>query len=198
MTRRELSDDEWELIEPFLPIGRYGPFPQHLREQFEGVIWRFRTGSQWREMPEEFGVWQTVYDRFAQWRDIGVFAALMEGMIAEAARRGQADRSLVSVDSTVARAHHDAAGMVVEPEVLAALEGAAAREKGHGNRANCPCGRRLASWGVRAGRASTAASAPPGPARYRPTRFLPRDHDSRQALKPGPAAEGSGGRRRPG
>ena len=56
--------------------------------------------------------------------------ALMEGMIAEAARRGQADMSLVSVDSTVARAHHDAAGMVVEPEVLAALEGAAAREKG--------------------------------------------------------------------
>lgn len=83
MTRRELSDDERELIEPFLPIGRYGPFlPQHLREQFEGVIWRFRTGSQWREMPEEFGAWQTVYDRFAQWRDIGVFAALMEGMIA--------------------------------------------------------------------------------------------------------------------
>src|ERR1039458_2390659 len=81
-------------------------------------------------MPEEFGAWQTVYDRFAQWRDVGVFAALMEGMIAEAARRGQADMSLVSVGSTVARAHHDAAGMVVEPEVLAALEGAAARGKG--------------------------------------------------------------------
>lgn len=130
MTRRELSDREWELIEPFLPIGRYGPFPQHLREQFEGVIWRFRTGSQWREMPEEFGAWQTVYDRFTQWRDVGVFAALMEGMIAEVARRGQADMSLVSVDSTVARAHHDAAGMVVEPEVLAALEEAAVQEKG--------------------------------------------------------------------
>jgi hypothetical protein len=63
----------WELIEPFLPIGRYGPFLQRLREQFEGVIWRFRTGSQWREMPEEFGAWQAVYDRFAQWRDVGVF-----------------------------------------------------------------------------------------------------------------------------
>jgi transposase len=63
--RRELSDDEWELIEPFLPVGRYGPFPQHLREQFEGVIWRFGTGSRWREMPGEFGAWQTVYDRFA-------------------------------------------------------------------------------------------------------------------------------------
>jgi transposase len=130
VTRRELSDDEWELIEPFLPIGRYGPFPQRLREQFEGVIWRFRTGSQWREVPEEFGAWQTVYGRFTQWRDVGMFAVLMEGMIAEAARRGQADMSLVSVDSTVARAHHDAAGMAVEPEVLAALAEAAAQEKG--------------------------------------------------------------------
>ncbi len=130
MTRRELSDSEWALIEPFLPIGRYGPYPQRLRDQFEGVIWRFRSGGQWREMPAEFGAWQTVYDRFAQWRDIGVFAALMEGMIAEAARRGQADMSLVSVDSTVARAHHDAAGMVVDPGVLAALEEAVAEEKG--------------------------------------------------------------------
>lgn len=130
MTRRELSDDEWGLIEPFLPIGRFGPYPQRLREQFEGVIWRFRTGGQWREMPGEFGPWQTVYDAFARWREAGVFAALMNGMITEAAARGQADLSLVSVDSTVARAHHDAAGMVVEPTVLEALERAAAAEKG--------------------------------------------------------------------
>lgn len=131
MTRRQLSDSEWVLIEPFLPVGQYGPYPKRLREQFEGVVWRFRTGSQWREMPrEEFGAWQTVYERFTQWRDAGVFAALMEGMIAEAARRGQADLSLVSVDSTVARAHHDAAGMVVAPEVLTALEEAAAEKKG--------------------------------------------------------------------
>jgi transposase len=125
-----LDDDEWALISPFLPIGRFGPYPQRLREQFEGVIWRFRTGGQWREMPAEFGPWQTVYDAFARWRTAGVFAALMDGMIAEAASRGQADMSLVSVDSTVARAHHDAAGMVVDPAVLAALEEAAAEEKG--------------------------------------------------------------------
>ena len=130
MTRRELNDSEWELVEPFLPVGRYGPYPKHLREPFEGVIWKFRSGGQWREMPQEFGAWQTVYDRFAQWRDGGVFAVLMEAMIAEAASRGQADMSLVTVDSTVARAHHDAAGMVTDPEVLAALEEAAAEEKG--------------------------------------------------------------------
>jgi transposase len=130
MTRRELSDEEWELLSPSLPIGRFGPYPEHLRDQLEGVIWRFRTGAQWREMPAEFGAWQTVYDRFTQWRVAGVFAAMMDTMIAEAARRGQADLSLVSVDSTVARAHQDAAGMAVQPQVLTALEQAAGDKKG--------------------------------------------------------------------
>lgn len=118
------------MVEPFLPVGRYGPCPHRLRDQFEGVIWRFRTGGQWREMPAEFAAWQTVYDRFARWRDAGVFAALMQAVIAGASRRGQRDMSLVSVDSIVARAHHHAAGMVIDPEVLAALEEAAAEEKG--------------------------------------------------------------------
>ena len=111
MTRRQLTDEEWEFIEPYLPIGEYGPYPERLRQQFEGVIWRFRTGGQWREMPAEFGAWSTVHNRFRQWRDAGVFEALLEGLIAEAARRGEVDLSLVSVDSTTARAHHDAAGM---------------------------------------------------------------------------------------
>jgi transposase len=130
VARRELGDDEWQLIEPFLPIGEFGPYPKRLRDQFEGVVWRFRTGSQWREVPPEFGAWSTVYDRFRQWRDAGVFAALMDAMITEAARCGQVDMSLVSVDSTVVRAHQDAAGLRVGEEVLAALEDAAGRTKG--------------------------------------------------------------------
>lgn len=130
MTQRELSDAEWALIEPLLPIGRSGPYPQRLREQVEAVIWRFRTGGQWRKLPAEFGAWQSTYDAFARWRDAGVFTALHEAVIAEAARRGQADLSLVSVDSTSVRAHQDAAGMRVEAAVLDALEKAAAEEKG--------------------------------------------------------------------
>ena len=81
-------------------------------------------------MPEEFGDWSTIYDRFTRWRDAGVFKAMMEGLIAEAARRGDADLSLVSVDSATSRAHHDAAGMVVEEQVLEALQEAAGHEKG--------------------------------------------------------------------
>ena len=135
MTRRQLTDEQWGLIEPFLPIGEYGPYPERLRDQFEGVIWRFKTGAQWREMPDEFGPWPTVYGRFRVWRNAGVFTALLQGLIAEAARQGKTDLSLVSADSTTVRAHHDAAGMIVGKDVMEALEEAAAerdkaREKG--------------------------------------------------------------------
>lgn len=61
MTRRQLTDKQEQLIEPFLPMGEHGPNPEQLREQFEGVIWRFRTSSQWWEMPGRFGPWPTVY-----------------------------------------------------------------------------------------------------------------------------------------
>lgn len=134
MTRRQLSDAQWELIKPYLPIGEYGPYPVKLRDQFEGVIWRFRSGAQWREMPEEFGPWPTVYGRFRVWRDAGVFAALLEGLIAEAARQGKTDLSLVSVDSTTARAHHDAAGMHVDPDIMQALEGAVREQEQAGQK----------------------------------------------------------------
>jgi transposase len=50
-------------------------------------------------MPKEFGAWPTVHNRFRQWRDAGVFEALLEGLIAEAVKRGEVDLSLVSVDS---------------------------------------------------------------------------------------------------
>jgi transposase len=129
MTRVQLADGEWEFIEPYLPLGGYGPYPERLRQQFEGVIWRFKTGGRWREMPTEFGAWSTVHNRFRQWRDAGVFEALMEGLIAQAAKRGEVDLSLVSIDSTTARAHHDAAGMHLGPDAVTALEKAAAEEE---------------------------------------------------------------------
>lgn len=75
------------------------------------------------------GAWSTVHNPFRQWRDAGVFEALLEGLIAEAAKRGEVDLSLVSVDSTTARAHHDAAGMHLDRDVVAALEKAAAEEE---------------------------------------------------------------------
>lgn len=122
MTQVQLTDEEWEFIEPYLPIGEYRPYPERLRQQF-------KTGGQWREMPQEFGAWSTAHNRFRQWRDAGVFGALLEGLIAEAAKRGEVDLSLVSIDSTAARAHHDAAGTHLDQDVLTALEKAADEEE---------------------------------------------------------------------
>lgn len=66
----------------------------------------------------------TVYGRLCVWRDAGVFTALLEGAIAQAARQREVDLSLASVDSTTARAHHDAAGTRIDGDVLDALESA--------------------------------------------------------------------------
>lgn len=80
-------------------------------------------------MPGEFGLWSTVNGRFRAWRDAGVCTALLEGVIAEAARQRKTDLSLVSASSTTARAHHDAAGMRIGEEVMDALEDVAADQE---------------------------------------------------------------------
>ncbi len=130
MARGDVTDAEWALIEPFVPVGERGPVSGMRRAQFNGVMWRFRTGSPWRDLPERYGPWSTVAGRFRAWAKQGVFQCLMDGLIAEAAARGQVDLTLVSVDSTVARAHQDAAGMAISGEVLDALEAALTEEKG--------------------------------------------------------------------
>jgi transposase len=135
MARGDLTDEQWSLVEPHLPFAAVGPIPD-LRKYFNAAMWRFRTGSPWRDLPEEFGPWQSSYDRFQIWAKQGIFQYLMEMVIAEAAARGQVDLGLVSVDSATSRAHHHAAGMVLDPEQLAALEKAAEAEKGAQRRDN--------------------------------------------------------------
>lgn len=129
MARGDVTNEQWALIEPHLPIAAVGPIPD-LRKYFNAVMWRFRVGSPWRDLPAEFGPWQSAYDRFQIWAKQGIFQQLMEVVIAEAAARGETDLGLVSVDSATARAHHHAAGMVLEPEQLTALEAAVESEKG--------------------------------------------------------------------
>ncbi|MDH6123040.1 transposase [Kitasatospora sp. GAS1066B] len=118
------------LIEPLLPVAATGPLPRRVRDQFNGVIWRFRTGSGWRDVPERYGPWSTVYSRFSNWARAGVFQGLMDALIAEAAGRGLVGLELVSVDSTVVRGHQDSSGLAVAGETLDALEQALTEEKG--------------------------------------------------------------------
>lgn len=62
------------------------------------VMWRLRTGRPWRDVPERYGSWSTVYDRFRMWATCGLFQTLMDVMIAEVAARGT---SISAVDSTI-------------------------------------------------------------------------------------------------
>ncbi|SNT44882.1 transposase [Actinacidiphila glaucinigra] len=82
----------------------------------------------------EYGPWSSVYDRFRIWTCEGVFQHLMETVIGYAAERGEVDLSLASVDSAASRAHHHAAGMVLDEEQLKTLVEAAESGKGAGRR----------------------------------------------------------------
>jgi transposase len=130
MARGDVTDAEWELIRPFLPVSAIGRLPRSLRAQFNGVVYHFRTGSQWRDLPERHGNWNTVYKRFCAWRDAHVFQDMMDGLIAAAAVRGETDLALVAVDSATVRAHQHASGMAAPAGLIDALVAAAAEEKG--------------------------------------------------------------------
>ena len=111
----QVSDEFWAVVEPLLPSsqGRRGrPWADH-RQVLEGICWRYRTGSPWRDMPEEFGPWQTVWKRHFRWSTDGTYLQIMDavqeaGLLEEAV--GQDVERLLSVDSTVVRAHQHAAG----------------------------------------------------------------------------------------
>ena len=130
MARGDVTDAEWELIRPFVPVAAIGRLPRALRAQFNGVVYHFRTGSQWRDLPERYGNWNTVYKRFCAWRDAQVFQSMMDGLIAAAAARGETDLALIAVDSATVRAHQAASGMAAPGALIDALVAAAAEEKG--------------------------------------------------------------------
>jgi transposase len=81
-------------------------------------------------VPVRHGPWTSIYTRFRGWALSGVFQELMDGLIAEAASRDQVGLELVSVDSTIVRAHRESAGLAVSGEVLDALEQALTEERG--------------------------------------------------------------------
>jgi len=130
VARFDVTDAEWALIEPYLPVAATGALPRRVRDQFNGILWRFRTGSGWRDVPERYGPWSTIYSRFNGWAKTEVFQGLLEALIAEAALRGQVGLEVVSVDSTIVRAHQESAGLAVAGETLDALEQALTEEKG--------------------------------------------------------------------
>lgn len=105
-----LKDSEWARIEPLMPTAsaRGGrPFAEH-RRVVEAIIWRYRTGVPWRDLPTEFGPWQTAWKRHARFAKDGTWDKVHAALLTHADALGIIDWA-VSVDSTINRAHQHAA-----------------------------------------------------------------------------------------
>jgi transposase len=112
VTRRaDLTDAQWARLEPLLPRGKKAGRPpkRTKRQLIDGIRWRTRCGTPWRDVPEEYGPWQTVYGLFRRWQRAGVWMWILKALQAFADAAGQIVWD-VSVDSTIARAHQHAAG----------------------------------------------------------------------------------------
>jgi len=112
MKRHELTDRQWALVESHVPLStaRTGRPARDRRTLLNGIFWILCTGAPWRDLPERFGPWQTVYDHFRKWRKSGVFAAIIESLQVKLDRDGYIDWELWCVDGSSVRAARAAAG----------------------------------------------------------------------------------------
>ena len=106
MHRYALRDDQWEKIKDFLPgrKGHVGGTAADNRLFVDAVIYRYRTGIPWRDLPERYGHWKPTHRRYRRWCKSGVFARIFETLAIDA------DNEFMMIDATIVRAHQHSAG----------------------------------------------------------------------------------------
>jgi transposase len=106
MRRHALRDDQWELVRARLPgrVGSVGVAAADNRLFVEAVLYRYRTGVPWRNLPERFGDEVAVHLRFSRWAKSGVWERLFQHLAADA------DNEYAMIDSTIVRVHQHSAG----------------------------------------------------------------------------------------
>jgi transposase len=110
--RHEVTDEQWEFLEPLIPkhTAKTGRKPMDPRVMLNGCLWIVRTGAPWRDLPERFGKWQTVYDYYRTWRDLSVYDRILEALHIRLDQDGQIDWDLWCIDGSSVRAARAAAG----------------------------------------------------------------------------------------
>ncbi len=106
MRRYGVRDDQWARIQDLLPgrLGHVGVTAKDNRLFVEAVLYRYRTGIPWRDLPERFGCGVKVQTRFSRWAKAGVWERVFQHVAADA------DNEYAMIDSTIVRAHQHAAG----------------------------------------------------------------------------------------
>ncbi len=105
--RYEINNEEWEKIKEMFPpeqTGKKGRPTKNNRIMLNGMLWIARTGVQWRELPEQYGPWQTVYSRFRKWQKTGILEKIFHMLSSDA------DKENLSIDSTMAKSHQSTNG----------------------------------------------------------------------------------------
>lgn len=120
MRRYALRDDQWEKIEPLLPgrKGHIGVTAKDNRLFVEAVLYRYRAGIPWRDLPDRFGDFRVIHTRFSRWCRSGVWENIFQ-LLAE-----DADDEYAMIDSTIVRAHQHSAGAEKKGEKTKPLDGA--------------------------------------------------------------------------
>jgi transposase len=123
-----LSDAQWALIEDLLPVrtGKRGRPFSDARAMVEGIIYRYRCGIAWRDVPAVFGPWQTIWTWHRRLAGEGTWDTVLQRLLTEADAAGLVDWS-VSVDSTIARAHQHATNITRSTGGWVELHGSAHR-----------------------------------------------------------------------
>ena len=107
----QLSDAQWATLKDFLPEnGRRGGQWKDHRRMIDGILWALSDGGRWRNVPERFGPWQSVYDRFRRWTRRGLWDRILRHLQARKMNNDEIDWGLFAIDGTVVRAHQSAAG----------------------------------------------------------------------------------------
>jgi transposase len=106
MRRYALRDDQWDRIKDDLPgqMGSVGVTAVDNRLFVEAVLYRYRAGIPWRDLPERFGDWKNIHRRFSRWAATGVWERVFKQLAEDA------DNEYAMIDSTVVRAHQHSAG----------------------------------------------------------------------------------------
>ena len=104
MARFDLSDEEWAVIQPLLPVQGRGAKRGDDRKILNGIFFILRTGAPWRDLPGRYGPHTTVYNRYVRWGRKGVWRAVFDALAK------QVKDSLIFIDASIVKAHRAAAG----------------------------------------------------------------------------------------
>lgn len=112
MERHALTDEQWSRLRPLLPLPPQGRGRPRTDDRLivEAILWRLTVGAPWRDLPQRFGSWQTVYSRFRRWQQAGVWERALATLQADADARDDLDWARHFLDGTTVRAHQHAAG----------------------------------------------------------------------------------------